>query len=298
MATENVSGKVIVITGASSGFGKGTALELAKGGALLVLAARREQLLEELAAHCEAQGGRALAVHTDVTQQADVENLGSQALAAFGHIDVWINNAGSGSIGLFEEVPLAEHVKVIETDLLGTLYGSYVAMQQFKRQGNGILINVASIIGKVPSPYFASYAAAKHGIIGLSTAIRQELDVSNIKAIRVCTVMPMSMDTPFFEHAADHTGHQVVPIPPVYEPEQVIDTLVRLVTDPKDEVAVGGMGGTSSILLHNLFPGLTEHMMAKNTDMALKNADPAPDTSGSLQEPIAAGSGVTGGWKK
>lgn len=298
MANKDLNGKVIVITGASSGFGKGAALQLAGKGAHLALAARRDNLLEELAQQCEAQGGRAIAVHTDVSKQEDVANLAQSALSTFGRIDVWINNAGSGAIGFFEEVPLAEHVKVIEIDLLGTIFGSHHAMRQFKAQGSGILINVASVIGKVPAPYFASYAAAKHGVVGLSAALRQELDVNKIEGIRVCTVMPTSMDTPFFEHAADHTGHQVVPIPPVYEPEQVINALVSLASDPQDEWAVGGTAGPGFTMMHNLFPGLTEHMMAKVTHKSLMDAAPHPDTTGSVEEPMPSGTQVGGGWKQ
>jgi len=166
-------------------------------------------------------------------------------------------HAGSGAIGRFEEVPIEEHVKVIETDLIGTIYGSYYAMRQFHQQQSGILINVASVIGKIPAPYFASYAAAKRGIVGLCGALRQELEINKIAGIRVCTVMPTSMDTPFFEHAADYTGHKVVPIPPVFEPQQVVDALVSLASDPKDEVAVGGASGTGFVLMHQLFPGLS-----------------------------------------
>lgn len=299
MAAEELNGKVIVITGASSGFGKGAALKFAAAGAKVVLAARRAEVLEEIVAQCRTQGGEALAVPTDVSKQDEVEKLAQKAVSTYGRIDVWINNAGGGAIGHFEEVPIAEHVQVIETDLLGTLYGSYYAMQRFHKQGTGILINVASVIGKIPAPYFSSYAAAKHGVVGLSAAIRQELDVNKITGIRVCTVMPTSMDTPFFEHAADHTGHQVVPIPPVYEPEQVIDTLVRLATEPKDEVAVGGASGTGFVLMHNLFPGLTEHMMAKLTHREqMEKAPPAEDTPGNIMQPVAAGTGVSGGWKQ
>jgi len=104
-----------------------------------------------------------------------------------------------GAIGKFEDVPLEDHVKLIQTDLLGTLYGSYFAVRHFRQQGRGILINVASVIGKTPAPYCTSYAAAKHGVVGLSTAIREELKQDNIDTIRVCTVMPTTFDTPFFD---------------------------------------------------------------------------------------------------
>ena len=300
MSTESLAGKVVVITGDSSGIGKGTAQKYAAAGASVVLAARRDNLLEELAKQCESNGGKAIAVHTDVSVQSDIENLTQIALSTFRRIDIWINNAGGGAIGLFEEIPLADHVRVIKTDLLGTLYGSHFALNQFKKQGSGILINVASVLGKIPAPYFNSYAAAKYGVVGLSAAIRQELEVNKIKGIRVCTVMPTSMDTPFFEHAADYTGHKVVPIPPVYEPEQVVNALFSLATDPRDEIAVGGAGeGTGFVLMHQILPGLMEHMMAKLTHHELMEKSPsAPDTQGSLNEPISAGIGVRGGFKQ
>jgi len=298
MADQNLNGTVVVITGASSGIGKGTALKFAQAGASVVLAARRDVLLDELARECEAAGGHALAVHTDVSVETEVEYLAQSAVAQFGRIDVWVNNAGGGALGRFEEIPLADHVHVIETDLLGTLYGSYFAMQQFGTQNTGTLINVASVIGKVPAPYFASYAAAKHGVVGLSGALRQELDAAKIKDIHVCTVMPTSMDTPFFEHAANYTGHKAVPIPPVYDPQEVVEAIFALVAKPQNEVSVGTAGVITS-LMHNLTPFLTEKGMGKQTNLSqMKLADAAPSTDGSLWEPVAAGTEVTGGWLK
>ena len=218
MAEKTLAGRRIVLTGASSGFGKGSALALAREGAHLVLAARRDELLDDVARECEASGGRAVTAPTDVSVQEDVQALAETAIQSLGGIDIWINNAGVGALGRFEDIPLHDHVKVIETDLLGTLYGSYFAMRHFRSQGHGTLINVSSVIGKVPSPYFSSYAAAKHGVVGLSAVLRQELEQNGDKDIRVCTVMPTSFDTPFFEHAATYTGHRAEPIPPVYDP--------------------------------------------------------------------------------
>lgn len=298
MAGQELQGKVIVITGASSGFGKGAARQFADAGASVVLAARRDALLDELASEIEAADGQALVVHTDVSQEAEMAALAAAAVSRFGRIDVWVNNAGAGALGRFEDVPLADHVQVIQTDLLGTLYGSYLAMKQFRQQNTGTLINISSVIGKVPAPYFASYAAAKHGVVGLSAAIRQELSQEGVKTIHVCTVMPTSMDTLFFEHAANYTGHQAVPIPPVYDPQEVIDVIVGLATKPEDEVTVGH-AGTMFAFTHNLAPGVTEAMMGKQTHLSqMKKADPAPDTEGSLREPSPTGTEVTGGWRK
>src|SRR5688572_7158587 len=105
----DMSDQVVVITGASSGFGKGTALRFARAGATVVLAARREQQLDDLEEECEKAGGSALAVPTDVSVQTDVEGLAETTIKQFGHIDLWINNAGAGAVGRFEEVPLAAH---------------------------------------------------------------------------------------------------------------------------------------------------------------------------------------------
>lgn len=298
MANNNLSGKTIVITGASSGFGKGAARAFAAAGANVVLAARREPPLEELERECMAAGGKALAIPTDVSKPEEVERLAQQALSRFGRIDVWVNNAGAGAIGRFEEVPLDEHRKVIETDLLGTLYGSHHAIRQFVQQGSGTLVNVASVIGKVPAPYFASYAAAKHGVVGLSGAIRQELRENNIENIHVSTVMPTSMDTPFFEHAANYSGHEVKPIPPVYEPEKVVDVIVKMATDPEDEVSVG-TAGKLAVFFHQVAPGITEKMMGHQTHKAeVDESAPEGNSKRSLSQPAETGTELTGGWLK
>ena len=298
MADRELNGRVVVITGASSGFGKGAARKFAEEGASVVLAARRDELLNEVARECEAAGGKAIVVPTDVSQQDDMSRLAEQAVMELGRIDVWVNNAGAGAIGPFEDVPLADHVKVIQTDLLGALYGSYFAMRQFRRQGAGILINIASIVGKVPSPYLASYVAAKHGVVGLSAALRQELQEEKVDTIHVCTVMPTTFDTPFFEHAAQYTGREASPIPPTYDPKEVVDTIIGLAKDPEDEVSVGTAAKVFNVA-HHLFPGLVESMMARQTHKAeFEKAQPAPETRGSLHEPMDTGTGVSGGWKK
>lgn len=216
----------------------------------------------------------------------------------FGRIDAWINNAGAGAIGQFEDIPLADPIRVIETDLIGTIYGSYFAMRQFRKQGEGTLINIASVIGKVPAPYFSSYAAAKHGVVGLSASLRQELQEEQAENIHVCTVMPTSFDTPFFEHAAQYTGHEATPIPPTYDPVKVVDTLVGLVTDPQDEVSVGTAAKAFNVA-HQLFPGMIEAMMARQTHKSeFEKAQPGSETSGILHQPMESGTEVTGGWKK
>lgn len=301
MAKDTVGGKVVVITGASSGFGKGAAREFARGGAHVVLAARRGDLLNELARECESigeeNGVRALAVPTDVSNPEAVERLGETVLEEFGRFDVWVNDAGVAAIGRFEEVPLEDHLQVIMTDLVGTLCGSYVALREFRARGAGTLINISSELGKMPAPYYASYAAAKHGVLGLGRAIRQELLAHEVEGIKVCTVLPMAMDTPFFEHAANYTGRETRALPPVGVPERVVEAIVRLVTEPEDEVMVGGTGRLMAAA-HALMPKTIEGMMARKTKKdQIDKAPRAAPTRGAVRGPMRAGSEVRGGWK-
>ena len=294
MAEYDLSGKVIVITGASSGFGRGAALKFAQEGASVVLAARRDQVLDELVQLCEAKGARALAVPADVSLQNDVESIAQQAVSQFGRIDVWINNAGTGALGNFWDIPIEDHAHVIETNLIGVIYGSYFAIRQFREQDTGILINTASGLGKMPAPYYSSYTASKYGVVGLSAALRQELSEANLKDIHVCTVMPMAMDTPWFDHASNYSGREPQPIPPLYDPMEVIDTYVRLAIEPKDEVIVGGAGKLFSAL-HSIFPGLVEGVMQKQTAIVQENAPPEAPSSNSLYEPSEEDATVYGG---
>ncbi len=294
----NSPSKVVVITGASSGFGKGTARYLAERGHSLVLAARRMNLLENVARVCEAAGGRAQAVETDVSDAAQVERLAEVAVSTFGRIDVWINDAGVGALGALNQIPLEDQRQVIETDLLGTLYGSYYALERFHQQGEGLLINIASVLGKVPAPYYAAYVAAKHGVVGLTAAIRQELRANEVEKIFACTVMPTATDTPFFEHAANYTGRESVPIPPVDPPEKVIEVIVGLFEKPEDEVAVGA-AGKLTVALERAAPSMLEAKMTRDTQKAqMRDAPAAARTKGSVQKPSSRGTGVHGGHLK
>jgi len=293
----NLRNKVVVLTGASSGFGRGAALKFAERGANLVLAARRKDLLKEVAQQCKRRGAKAIVVETDVSGLDEIERLAEKAISEFERIDIWVNNAGVATIGRFDDVPVEEHVQVIATNLLGTLYGSHYAMKQFREQGSGTLINVGSYLSKGSSPYHASYTASKHGIRGLDTSIRQELEASGEdEQIHVCTIMPTSMDTPFFQHAAQHTGHRVRPIDPVYDPQLVIDAIIRVAMKPEPEVMVGRSAKMASVL-GKFAPMLLERKMASKTHKNIyTKASREASNEGALFEPTDEGEGIRGGW--
>jgi NADP-dependent 3-hydroxy acid dehydrogenase YdfG len=158
MSTEqSFTGKTIVIAGASSGFGRGAALKLAQLGGNVVLAARRGQLLDDLAAEIVANGGYAIAVETDVSDAAAVARLATAAVDRFGRIDVWVNNVGIGALGHFWDIPVEDHARVVDVNLKGLIYGAHAALRQFRAQGDGFLINVGSVDSEVPLAYQASY---------------------------------------------------------------------------------------------------------------------------------------------
>lgn len=291
-----LKGKVVVITGASSGFGKGTALKFASEGADVVLGARRKGLLKQVAKECEQHGVRAVVVDCDVAEQDDVEALAEAALEEFGGFDVWVNNAGVAAYGEFDKVPMKEHEQVIRTNLLGCMYGCLAAIRHFYERGEGTLINISSFLGEASAPYHTSYVASKHGIRGLGASLRQELEAKNFTAIHVCTVMPTSHDTPFFEHAANHTGKPVRPTPPVYDPQRTIDTIVDLAINPQDEVIVGPYAKAGSVL-SKIARGAMERRMAKRIHKQhFGQAESAPDSSGAVLKPMRSGDDVRGGW--
>ena len=294
-ATAN-NGRVIVITGASSGFGKGVALELADQGARLVLAARRTELLEELARECEARGGQALAVTTDVSSVSDVERLAGATLARFGRIDVWINVAGIGVVGRFEDIPLADHHRLVDVNLKGVINGSYYAMRQFRAQGSGTLINIASVAGRVALPYYPSYSATKHAVVGLGAALNQELRLNGDRNIHVSTILPYAADTPWFLHAANYSGHQPDMVL-MDSADKVVDAIVKATIEPKVEVAVG-YKAKAVVAAHRIGRRLTEDVAGLITHDSLMKSALAPATAGSLYEPVPEGTGVSGGLRE
>jgi short-subunit dehydrogenase len=280
--------ETIVITGASSGFGKGVARTLAARDCNLVLAARREDLIGELAEEIK----RSIAVPTDVASIDDMRHVHDRAIAEFGHIDVWINNAGVGAIGPFTEIPLEDQIRVVETNLIGALNGSYLAMRHFRERGRGTLINIASIAGKVAVPYYGIYGATKSGVQFLSASIRQELkQTGEGDDIHVCVVNPWATATPFWEHSANYTGH-ALRMPFVDEAQHVVEAIVDLIANPKDEVNVSIPMKGASVGRH-LAPGLTEDAAARAIHSSLMDQDSrAPRTSGSVHRPMRTGRGV------
>jgi NADP-dependent 3-hydroxy acid dehydrogenase YdfG len=199
--SNNIVGKVIVITGASSGLGEATARLLSAEGASVVLGARRVERLQALADELTGKGGKALAVATDVADREQVKALVDAAVQAFGRIDVIINNAGLMPQAPLERLKVDEWDRMIDVNIKGVLYGIAAALPHMRRQKAGHVINVSSVAGHKVGPGFAVYAATKHAVRALSEGLRQEVKPYNIRTTvispgAVATELPSSVTEP------------------------------------------------------------------------------------------------------
>jgi NADP-dependent 3-hydroxy acid dehydrogenase YdfG len=197
----NIEGKVVVITGASSGLGEATARFLSAQGASVVLGARRIDRLRVLADELSRRGGKALAVPTDVIQCDQVKRLVDAAVQTYGRIDVMINNAGLMPQALLERLKIDEWNRMIDVNIKGVLYGIAAALPHMKQQKAGHFINVSSVAGHRVGPGFAVYAATKYAVRALSEGLRQEVKPYNIRTTvispgAVATELPNTVTDP------------------------------------------------------------------------------------------------------
>ena len=290
----SAEGMVVVITGASRGIGRATARLFAERGAWVVLAARSEEALLGAAAECEALGGRALAVPTDVAEWGSVEVLARRAVEHFGRIDVWVNNAVLAAVGRLEEVPPETNRRVVEANLLGYVYGAQAALPHFREQGSGVLINMSSGFGLVGAPYAGAYTATKFAQRGLAQALRGELRGSGI---HVCTIMPGGVDTPAYRLAANYSGRAAGPKGFLASPEKIARVVVRCAENPRPEVVVGNSVRMLR-LTHALAPRIVERAVARTIERGFLRQEPEEPSSGNLHEPSSEWVAADGGFNQ
>lgn len=286
---------VVVITGASSGIGRATARAFARRGASVVLAARRKEALDEVAQECRALGVRALAVPTDVSVEAEIDQLASRAIEEFGYFDVWVNNAGMGMNARVVDAPTDAFKKVIDTNLMGTVYGSRAALRHFVARKSGVLVQVSSVLGIMPAPFVGAYVASKFATVGLSSVLRQE--TLNLPSVHVCTVLPGSIDTPIYKQSANYSGLPVRAMPPVISVDRVARAIVGTVIFPRREVVVGYVAWLGTVYAR-LYPGLTELVGGIGGQLMLALANRERRHNGNVFQPQPGQPEEQGGWRR
>lgn len=290
----SINEQVVVITGASSGIGRTTARMFAAAGARLVLGSRNAESLNEIVHEIAETGGIAHAIPTDVTRREHVEQLADAALNYFGRIDTWVNNAGISIFATFDKLTDEEIRRIMDVNFMGTIYGIQAALPRMRAQGEGTIINVASVAGKRAIPLQSIYSASKFAIVGLGEALRTEL-ANEPAEINVCTICPPSINTPFFDHVLTKEGIAPKPMAPVYEPETVAEAIISCAQNPQREVLIGSAGKMLA-LFNTIAPGLTDWFMAKSGVSGQLTDDPKSSSEVNNLFEIPPDKRERGGW--
>lgn len=294
--TKPLNEQVIVITGASSGIGRETALQFAKAGAAVVLIARNTEALEDVAAQINYGGGRALVVPADVGEWEQVEQAARTAIDAFGRIDTWVNNAGISVYATAEETSPDEAEKVLRTNVLGVIHGVNAVLPYMRQQGSGTIINVGSVESQRALPYQGVYAASKHAVKGYTETLRMEQEAAK-SGIRVTLILPAGINTPLFDHARSKLGVKPMPVPPAYPPEMVAAAILKAAQFSHRDIYVGG-AGFFFWLLQRINPAFVDKIMLANKSMFRLQKTNEPDNGqDNLYEPMPGVGRVHGGFK-
>jgi short-subunit dehydrogenase len=271
--------QVIVITGASSGIGLCTAQMAARKGAKVVLSARSGETLQSLVQQLNADGCEAISCEADVADRSAMENLAQTALARFGRIDTWVNNAGVAIYGRLDEVSEEDSRRLFDTNFWGVVNGSLVALPHLKAQG-GALINVGSEVSDAVAPMLGMYSASKHAVKGFTDALRIEIERLDNAPVSITLIQPTAVDTPFDAHGKNYMPKEADLPTPMIDPEKVAEAILDAAQKPTPNVKVGAMATVNAFVAKNL-PSLGERMAAKQAEK-LHREEPERDPEGAL----------------
>ena len=264
--------QVVVVTGATSGNGLAIVEAAIGRGAAVVAAARNGAALETLRDRLAVKGARIAICVADVSDMAAVDRVAAVAVDAFGGFDSWVNNAGVGTYGTLEQVPIADHRRVFNVNYFGVLHGSLVAATHLRGRG-GAIVNIGSILSDRAIVQQGPYCATKHAVQALTDTLRMELERENA-GISVTLIKPGAIDTPFPEHARNFMGQPPRLPPPLYAPSVVADAVLFACETPRRTLYAGG-GGLLSSVLSRATPRFSDKIMELvGTVMQQKPDDP------------------------
>jgi short-subunit dehydrogenase len=277
--------QVIVITGASSGIGLATTIMAAASGAKLVLAARSEDTLRELAGDIRAAGGEATYIAADVGRRDDVKKIADAAITKFGRIDTWINDAGISIYGRLTETSDEDNRRLFDTNFWGVVYGSTIALVHLRNSG-GALINVGSEVSEAVVPLQGMYSASKHAVKGFTDTLRVELEHDNVP-VSVTLIQPGATDTPFPQHARNYMAKEPALPTPLDDPFHVAEKILEAATHEKRSIKVSN-SAKMNVMMAKFAPALADKMGVKQMDRQ-NYEEPPRNPSGALHSPAEAG---------
>lgn len=286
---------VVALTGASAGAGRATARAFARRGAHIGLLARGTERLEATAREVEALGGRAVVVPGDVANPDDLERLAAETEAAFGPLDVWVNNAMATVYGEVHEVEPDEFRRATEVTYLGQVYGAQAALRRMRPRDAGTIVFVGSGLAYRGIPLQSAYCGAKHAVQGFFESLRSEL-IHQKSGVAVTMVQFPALNTPQFGWARTKRTHTPRPAPPVYAPEVGAEAVVFAATDGRGRREVWvGTSTVKAILAERVAPGLLDHYVARTLYDGETTDEPvAADRPDNLFEPVAGDPGAGG----
>lgn len=255
--------KITIITGASSGIGRETALLFGKKGAKIVAAARSREKLIELKKEIENSGGYCSIIPTDVSREEDVKRLIQQTHEAFGQIDILINNAGQGYFEFATDTPIDDYRKIMEVNFYGAVFACKEVLPIMINQKSGTIINVASVAGKRAFERMSAYCASKFALVGFSEALYYEVIDQGIRVVAIC---PPAIDTPFFVNAGYDNFKETHPRLSLLSPKVVAREILNSVNGKKRQVIISSRAqiiNTIHAISPELMEGITKVLTGK-----------------------------------
>lgn len=293
MANDVVRQEVIVVTGASAGIGRATAVAFARPGARIALLARGEQGLEGTRREVEAAGAEALVIKTDVAIEQQVETAARTVEREWGRIDIWVNNAMATIFGPIASLSGSEVKRATEVTYLGAVYGTMAALRSMRARDSGVIVQVGSALAYRAIPLQAPYCAAKHALRGFTDSLRCEL-LHDRSQIVVTMVHLSAFNTPQFDWAVNHVGKRPMPVPPIFQPELAAQAIVWAARHSRREVCVG-WPAVKAIWGNKLAPWYADRMLAKLGYKGQITPEPLPaDSCGNLYEACDVNPGAHG----